>query len=343
MKNCMRKICCVLAAAVLVSMVPQHIVQAGERKTDVSNQADEVVLTIGVGNDVGEVGYDEYTGKPDGGSGSGPENFAVTEDGTIYVVDNENQRVNVYRDGKFLYDVAIPYQNSPLDSYVRSIVVSQGLIYLMDYDEGMIYKLDVKGNVRKEISLPKGMNKLSMRKLYVRDDGTVWLYYYDESKKLGNGKKGVNCSYSVNDLAKGKTDGIEGYTKDGDSFCSICGRCLNLSSGEAYRKGDYYVSGITRTIPLVKNASLAAMSILNVDKNDSVYVDVFEMEDSSIVTGEYTVRKYVNGKCEGTAFIDLDSYYYMPYKVLVVSEEGDLYQMICYENKIQIIKKAFVR
>lgn len=343
MKGYVNKICCMLAATVLVSTVPQHIVRAGERKTDVRSQMDEVVLTAGVGSDEGEVGYDEYTGKFDGGGGSGPETFAVTEDGTIYVVDNENQRVNVYRDGKFLYDVAIPYQNSPSDSYVRSIIVSQGLIYLMDYDEGMIYKLDAKGNVRKEISLPKGMKKLSMRKLYVRDDGSVWLYYYDESKKQGNGKKGVNCSYSINDLAKGKTDGIEGYTKDGDSFCSISGGSLNLSPAGAYRKGDYYVSGFTTSIPLVKNASHASMSILNVDKNGSVYVDVFEMEDSSVVTGEYTVRKYANGRCEGMAFIDLDSYYYMPYKVVSVSEEGDLYQMICYEDQIQIIKKAFVR
>ena len=66
------------------------------------------------------------------------------------------------------------------------------------------------------------------------------------------------------------------------------------------------------------------------------------MVDTSVIAGEYTVRKYSNGKCEGIAPVDLGGYYFMPNNVLEVSEAGDLYQIKCYANKVQIIKKAFV-
>lgn len=293
-----------------------------DTKAEVSSQADEVVLTVGVGSGEGELGYSD-TMK---GGGSGPEAFTVTGDEMIYICDNMNKRVNVFENGAFAYEIETPYI-----SYVRSMVVSQELIYLMDYDAGMIYELEAEGDVRREISLPEGMDKLSMEKLYVRGDGTVWLYNYHAG------------SYCVDDLADGKTDGIEGFTKDGNSVYRISEGCLIESSAEDTDNGNDYVSGTTENILLVEDASLASMGILNVDKNGSVYVNIYEMEDTSTVTGAYTVRKYANGNCEGTASIDLDSYYFMPNKVISVSEEGDLYQMICGENQIQIIKKAFVK
>lgn len=88
------------------------------------------------------------------------------------------------------------------------------------------------------------------------------------------------------------------------------------------------------------DARLASMNILNVDKNGAVYVDIYEMEDSSIVTGAYTVKQYINGKCKKITSVDLKSYYFMPNRVICVSEEGDLYQMICRKDNITIIKKV---
>lgn len=217
---------------------------------------DNIVLTVGIGSGNGELKYSDTMQ----GAGEGPEAFTVTDDETIYIVDNINKRVNVYKGGKFLYDIATPYT-----IYVRSIVVSQELIYLMDYDAGKIYALDAKGDVAKEVTIPENMESYLMRKLYVRDDDSVWLYY--ENKTSGNSNRGVDHSYLV---------------------------------------------------------------------------DVFEMVDTSVIAGEYTVRKYSNGKCEGIAPVDLGGYYFMPNNVLEVSEAGDLYQIKCYANKVQIIKKAFV-
>lgn len=322
-KNCMRQIYCLIVLTVMISLAPSYAVLAGERDMDLQKTADEVVLTAGVGSSAGELGYSDTMM----GGGSGPEAFTVTRDGKIYICDNVNQRVNVYEDGKFIYEIETPYI-----SYVRSMVVSQGLVYLMDYDGGIIYKIDADGKTKKKITLPKGMKKNQMKNLYVRYDGSVWLMSYHE--------KGVSYSYFVNDLENGKTDRMKGYTKDGASFYSIAGDSLNVSYSGVRRQGNCYVCNFTKIIPLVTDARLASMNILNVDKNGAVYVDIYEMEDSSIVTGAYTVKQYINGKCKKITSVDLKSYYFMPNRVICVSEEGDLYQMICRKDNITIIKKV---
>lgn len=114
----------------------------------------------------------------------------------------------------------------------------------------------------------------------------------------------------------------------------------DVSYSGVRRRGNCYVCSFTKIIPLVTDARLASMNILIVDKNGAVYVDIYETEDSSIVTGAYTVKQYMNGKCKKITSIDLKSYYFMPNRVISVSQEGDLYQMICCKDNITIIKKV---
>jgi hypothetical protein len=336
-KNWMSKILC---ACLLVSVIPITGLAYANNDSAESIKSlaessiggkDNIVLTVGIGSGNGELKYSDTMQ----GAGEGPEAFTVTDDETIYIVDNVNKRVNVYKGGKFLYDIATPYM-----IYVRSIVVSQELIYLMDYDAGKIYALDAKGDVAKEVTIPENMESYLMRKLYVRDDDSVWLYY--ENKTSGNSNRGVDYSYLVDDLVNGKASSIEGFTKDGNDTHSIVERDLHSASVGTYKTNDSLNSSSESNIQIATNEFLADIKILDVDKNDSVFVDVFEMVDTSIIAGEYTVRKYSNGKCEGIAPVDLGGYYFMPNNVLEVSEAGDLYQIKCYANKVQIIKKAFV-
>lgn len=330
MKNKISKICCLLVSAILIGSMPQFTANASELDT-VLLKKDNIVLTVGVGSGDGEL---KYSNTMQGG-GEGPEAFTVTEDETIYIVDNVNKRVNVYKDGKFVYDIATPYI-----IYVRSIVVSQGMIYLMDYDAGKIYALDAKGNLVKDIIITENMESYLMRKLYVQEDDSVWLYY--ENKINGNRSRGIDHSYLVDDLVNGKETSIEGYSKDGDDTHSVIERGLYSASISTYNTTDSLASRSENSIQIATNEFLADIKILDVDKNDCVFVDVFEMVDASIIAGEYTVRKYSNDKCEGIASIDLGQYYFMPNNVLEVSEAGDLYQIRCYADKVQIVKKAFV-
>lgn len=292
---------------------------------------DQVVLSVGIGTDKGQLNYSDSMV----GGGDGPEAFTVTIDKTIYIVDNVNKRVNVYKDGSFEYDIDVPYI-----TYVRSIVVSKNMIYLMDYDTGTIYVINSAGKILKKVFIDQGMNYYLMRKLYVQDDGSVWLSY--ENKIDGEGERGIECSYSIEDLAEGNANYIEGYVKDGVNTYSIpiIGSNLALIKEAKVKDG---TNNSVSTFRVSSNEMLANAKILDVDADDNLFVDVFETVNASKVIGEYTVRKYSDGECVGITDVDLDRYYYMPNNVLNVSEDGNLYQLVCGVDEVQILKKGFVQ
>ena len=329
MKKKNRKICYLLLFAILVSIVTPSTVKASEFE-NVLSEKDSIVLTVEIGSSEGQL---KYSNSMQGG-GEGPEAFTVTADETIYIADNINKRVNVYKDGEFVYDIAAPYI-----TYVRSIVVSQEMIYLMDYDDGSIYVVDTAGNLAESIAIPESMESYLMRKLYVQDDGSVCLYY--ENEVNGKNSRGIDCSYLVDDLADGEEICVEGFIKDGNTAYSVAERSLR-SASISTKTADSLESRITNDIHISVSESLADVTILDVDENNCVFVDAFEIVDAPIVAGEYTVRKYSNGECEGIASIDLGEYYFMPNNVLEVSPDGDLYQIRYYADKVQIIKKTFV-
>lgn len=289
---------------------------------------DQVVLTVSIGDGKGDLGYSPNMI----GGGSGPGAFAVTDDGTIYIADNVNERVNVYKDGKCIDEIDIPD-----NLYTRSMVISDERIYLMEEGRKNIYVVDMNGNLVEKIVLPKGMKNYLMQKLYVQDDGTVCLYYERDGKIDVEDSKGVLWSYPVEELAKGKCIGAKGYVKNGVSY-SISEKSLCFAPADDSQEND----SSEKSVSIADPDSLTDMKILNVDRDHAVYVAVYETVNASIVAGEYTVRQYVDGSCERVAAIDLEPYYFRPAEVLLVSEAGELYQMICYENKVEVVKKAFV-
>lgn len=319
MKNKIRIICGLLVFTLLVSTTSWFTSNASAVTSD-STSSDTVILTTKIGNGKGEINYSDSMQ----GGGEGPEAFTVTDDDTIYIVDNVNKRVNLYQDGKFIYDIDTPYI-----VYVRSIVVSQEMIFLMDYDAGKIYVIDMKGNLVQDIALPDDMESYLMQKLYVSEDGNVWLYY--ENNYSGNISKGINYSYLVSDMASGKKTCLEGFTKNKGNTYTVDMEGTNSASINS-----------NSNIKLTTNELLGNLQILDVDNNDCLYVDLFEQIDTSIVFGEYTVRKYLGDKCLGIASIDLENYYFMPNNVLEISEDGGLYQIKCFDDRIQVIRKDFV-
>lgn len=324
-----RKIMIMLGVLVFVM---QGIVCLAEEKeiADKGTAVDsEIVLTIPIGSGVGEINYSDTMY----GGGEGPEAFTVTTDGKIYIVDNVNKKIIVYKNGEFLKEIQTEYI-----TYVRSIVVAQEKVYLMDYDTGEIYVIYDDGNLYETISLPNNMESYLMQKLYVQDDGKVWLFYENDGDAY---TRGENVSYLVEDLEQGKSVPIEGFTRNGTDTYNIvnCGVTVEINQN--------CENGITRKklsqeIETYADSGLIDAQILMVDINDNVYVDAFEIIDASIVAGEYTIRKYSNENKQYISEIDLDDYYFMPNKVIEVSETGEVYQLKCYKDKVQILKKEFI-
>lgn len=178
-----------------------------------------------------------------------------------------------------------------------------------------------------------------MRKLYLQNDGSVCLYYVDGISTEGD--RSAEYSYSVDSMAVGEINCIEGFTKNGNVIYSVADRDLHSASICAMDM-DSLTSRSADSVQITANELLSTVKIINVDKNGCVFTEVYERINASTVAGEYTVRKYVSGNCQGIASIDLKQYYFVPYDMLEVSEDGELYQIICYKDKVEIVKKAFV-
>ncbi len=272
---------------------------------------DKIILTITIGNEKGQIGCSENMI----GGGEGPEAFTVTEDGSIYIVDNINKRVNVYYNGNYMKDYKIPYI-----AYVRSVVVSKEMVYLLDYDAGIIYKTDLEGNLVQEIFIPKDMEKHLMLKLYKDKEGRVWLLDCE------------NNSFLVNELNSDQITVFTGFSKDGIDI-------YDISKMEAKSA---LISSKNSEIEITTDEMLGGLEVLNIDNNGCLYISMFEQIKTSIVCGEFTVKKYQNSKCIGIAPIDIEGYYFMPNNILEVTDNGDLYQIKCTKNQIQILKKKFL-
>gem|GEM_PF-1742307 len=317
-----------LVFVLLVAVVlPSVMVSAAPLPLE-SNENDEVILTVNVGSKEGEIGYSDSLA----GGGEGPEAFTVIDD-IVYIVDNVNKRVNIYDEKGFINDIDVSYI-----SYVRSIAVSEKYIYLMDYDAGMIYKISTNGKIENEIKLPSNMDNYLMKRLYVRDDGSVWLYY--EEKRNGVENAGVDFSFLVDDLGVNNSN-IQGYSINGQVAYNVdyCDDNIITIYGSSV---DSDAESTVQNIKLISNEIISSADVLYMD-DSTVYVDVFEMCDTSVTGGEYTVRKYVDSKCEEISVIGFDDYWFMPNNLIQVSDDGNLYQIKCFENNIQIIKKRFVK
>lgn len=324
MKSTILKTFLVVVVLYLIELRFSYSVVASELNLD--KQMDEVILKVNKGESKGEIGLSDTLR----GGGNGPSTFIVDSDETIYIYDTMNDRINVYRDRNFLYDIKLPYSG-----YIMSMVISRGLIYLMDYDFGKIHVLNKKGKLIRSISLPDDIESYRMCGLYTRYDGSVWLYCMSEIDSDESG-----TYYRIDSIRAAFKTTTKEFSKDGINFYDmeyITKKNVNIrktdASGNAKDEG--------RIINFTTKEGSVDLDILNIDSKGKIFIDVFEVLNTSIVEGEDTVRRYYNGICTGISKIDLSKYKYIPHDLLKVTENGDLYQIVCLDDRVEILKKRF--
>ncbi len=308
----------VLLLVIVMLLSNYSSVQAASRVENIEEK-DEIILTIKVGDNEGEVGYsDSFMG-----GGDGPEAYAIIEQ-KIYIVDNVNKRMNVYSEGDFEYSFEIPYI-----VYIRSVVISEDIIYFMDFDAGKIYKTSLKGDLIEEIILPDDMEYYYMQRLYVREDGKVYLQYETEMNEK-NEEYNI-YAYSLEDLKNNNKRSVKGITIKKDEI-------YNISKTE---DGTISVIGDDKSKISVGNL-IKSISLESIDDKNNMYFALYKQLGTTKNDGEYTVQKYSEGECKEVVKINLDEYYYMPDKVIFVSDEGEVFQMKCFKDRVDIIKKTFI-
>lgn len=330
MENNFIKKMLILVMPILIGLSMCHFVHAAELNR--SMQGDEVILTVGAGEGKGEVGLSATIR---GGGGTGPVTFAVDSDGTVYISDNMNDRVNVYKNGEFLYDIKLPY------SFISSMVIVKEFIYLLNPGEdegGEIYVLDKKGNLVRSITLPEYMEEYRMLRLCVRDDGSVWLEYMPG---IDDDAGEPETYYQVDSLMNGPIVKMRGYSKNGIDIYDVkykdkSEKVLNINKTDVLRS-----IKDTNAIEIASQEGRISAGILGIDKSGLVFADVFEDVGGSMIAGESTVRAYSEDVCIGISKTDVNSDYHFPSESLKITEDGDLYQMVCLKGKVEILKKGF--
>jgi hypothetical protein len=98
-----------------------HVPDAGNEEDDPPPQ--DNVFTAPWGSAEGELGRRV----PEEGAPEGPMSFVVSEDGRVFVLDQVNQRVQVFKDGKFSREIKIPG-----DTFQDLAVDPDGRVVLLD-------------------------------------------------------------------------------------------------------------------------------------------------------------------------------------------------------------------
>lgn len=135
------------------------------------------------------------TGQKDGQFNS-PRGMAMSPNGTLYVTDMNNNRINMFsKDGKFLGAFGKKGDKKGEFKEPSGVAVDpNNFVYVADAWNGRIQKFDPKGNYKMEIGGTKG-NFYSPRNvgvskygiIYVADTGTSRIHRFDtEGNRLGN-------------------------------------------------------------------------------------------------------------------------------------------------------------
>ena len=120
------------------------------------------ILSIDIGTGFGEIGYlkeEEHLAL------RGPGSFHLTEDGRIIILDSQNHRILIFKDGACAGAISLPN-----NAYASKMAVIGDLCYVLSYYDSKIYEIPLKygseGRVTaadyKSYELPNGLQPYSI-------------------------------------------------------------------------------------------------------------------------------------------------------------------------------------
>jgi cell wall-associated NlpC family hydrolase len=132
----------------------------------------EKILSASIGKLNGQVGYgDNHI------VASGPIDFAVADNGQVFVLDNYNNRIAIYRNGEWNRNI----DYSGIISHAYAMTVHDDSIYILDLNasETMSYivKISFEGVVLNKYDFISQDNPIDIEKLVVYDDNVIALSY----------------------------------------------------------------------------------------------------------------------------------------------------------------------
>ena len=279
---------------------------------DVSAMPEQAVFTelfsIKVGEGKNEIGYLNaaplYV--------SGPTSFHVDEDDWIAILDPNRGRIMIFDDNELAHildlrdELAYPYHMCYADG--GFYIVDIGYEYIL-YAAFTMDDVGKTGCETKVYKIPEETTVLLIGDICATEKGVIL-----------SGSDGDRFQDWILNLAHGKFIPTDEYI-------------------ECVREGDELVCRILGNewhIPVQNHCSLG---VYGIDKYGFIYVGYYEdfYAEVGASTLEKTIRCYnTEGQQFGAARIDIDKYSSYPNVDAVVLEDGTIYHMACYEDRITI-------
>ena len=282
---------------------------------DVSAMPEQAVFTelfsIKVGEGKNEIGYLNaaplYV--------SGPTSFHVDEDDWIAILDPNRGRIMIFDDNELAHildlrdELAYPYHMCYADG--GFYIVDIGYEYIL-YAAFTMDDVGKTGCETKVYEIPEETTALLIGDIYATEKGVIL--------EGSDGSDSDHFCYWILDLKRGEFIPTDEYIieieNDDELICLIF-------------QDKWHV-------PLAENCSF---DIYGIDKYGFIYVGYYEdfYAEVGAVTLEKTIRCYNSkGRQFGVARIDMDKYSSFLNMDTVVLEDGTIYHMACYEDRITI-------
>ena len=244
----------------------------------------------------------------------GPTAFYANEDGWIAILDPNRGRIMIFDGNKLAHILDLsdkliyPYHMCYADGGFYIVDIGYEYILYAAFTMDDVGKTDCETKV---YEIPEGTTALLIIDIYATEKGVI-LYGVDE-----------NDNYTSNwilDLKRSEFIPTDEYIieieNDDELICLIF-------------EDEWHV-------PLAGNCSF---DIIGIDKYGFLYVGYYEdfYAEVGAVTLEKTIRCYNSeGRQFGAARIDIDKYSSFLNMDTVVLEDGTIYHMACYEDRITI-------
>ncbi|MEG1964936.1 MAG: hypothetical protein RR064_02175 [Oscillospiraceae bacterium] len=270
---------------------------------DVKN---ELFLSLSIGNGEGKVAYSDYMLDAER---FGPESFAILGENEVYILDSVEKQIEIFgADLKHIRTI-----NLPNNSYYDMEVISSDNIILLTY-KGEVITINELGNIIDETKInldnEEDINKQILSK---SNDNIV---------KIKNLAK--HTEYNINE--KKKYNQIEGVR-------IVSNECDNLNQKFVYNNNDInikykYNAGITYPLKCINDEEVLFFEE-EILMGKTLYI-------------ESKVSKYLKNKRSSMALLEpVTDDEIISNKYIYCTNDGDVYQMVCGKDSINIYKLVF--
>ncbi|MCX7958387.1 MAG: hypothetical protein N3B13_05005 [Deltaproteobacteria bacterium] len=299
------------------------------KKTDLGNSkvyiaSDKLILPRGTGEN--EIGID------DGGEDelpSGPMSFAVDKNGDIHILDNQNSVIKIFNQNKVLQNIISI--GSDAKSLIDITISRDDHIALADISSNIIY---IVKKTSKSVSEYTRLLKIpdtitDFGGLFSSVNGNIFLRYQDQ-RSLRINETGIHIPI-MSLISRGEDFFLR--TKRVSEKLSM----LFLSRRE---QSTDYRGNTEKQIEIAIGMPILSVSLIDTDTQGRSYL-LIEADGGGSET--VNVRRFVlragtrDEDWSKPLEIPLDTYT-LPFKDIVIGEDGTVYAMLVYKDRVEVAK-----